>query len=226
MVSHRPDEVDPTGNNDGGTRHHAQLRAKFEAASPDIYAKLRPFEKGEYRCIENVEKADILPTGTRFFNEFLSYGIPRSAVAQQVRQNWFNRAYEKLKDCQVVFCDPDTGPPPQCMLGKAHTKKGPKYAYPEEISTHLKSGQSVIVIRFIRQYGGGVEKAIRDTFDLLKTKNGVPTSGGFAVEFPRRRNSTYFILPAAGHEDMLRGAINVLVDNPDRRKLFKLHSPL
>lgn len=221
----RPDEVDPPGNSDGRTRHHAQLRAEFETAAPDIYAKLRPFEKDEYRCIENVEEADILPTGTCFFNEFLSYGIPKCAVAQQVRQDWFNRAHEKLKDCQLVFCDPDTGPPPLCMLGKAHTKKGPKYAYPEEISAHLKSGQSVIVIRFIRQYRGGVEQAIRDTFDLLKAQNGVPKSGGFAVEFPRGRNSTYFILPAIGHEDVLRRAIDALVDNPVRRQLFKLHFP-
>ena len=222
----RPDEVDSTRNNDGTTRHHVQLRADFEAAAPDIYAKLRPFEKEEYRCIENIEEADILPTGTCFFSEFLSYGKPRCVAAQQVRQDWFCRAHKKLRDCQVIFCDPDTGPAPLYMLGKAHRKKGPKYTYPEEISSHLKSGQSVIVIRFIRQYRRGVAQAIRDTFDLLETQNGVPKNRSFAVEFPRGKNSTYFILPAVEHEHLLRHAIDVLVDNPVRRQLFRLHSSL
>ena len=219
----QPDEVDRAGNNDGRTRHHAQLPDQFEAAAPDIYAGLRPFDEDDYQSIENVEKAGILPIGTCFFNEFLSYGVPRSAVAQQIRQDWFNRAFEKLRDCQIVFCDPDTGPSPLSMLDKRHTKKGPKYAHPEEICAHLNSGQSVIVIRFIRQYRGGVEQAIRDTFHLLGTQYGVPKSRGFAVEFPRGKNSTYFILPTIDHEDALRRAIEVLKDNPVYRLLFNLY---
>ena len=218
----RPEEVDPKENKDGRTRHHVRLTDVYKDAAPDIYKKLRPFENDEYRCIENLEKADLFQTGTHFFSEFLSFGIPRSTDARQIRHDWCDQATETLKDCQLVFCDPDTGPSSTSMLGKAHTKTGPKYAYPEEISAHLNAGQSVIVIRFIRQYKGGVEQAVRDTFELLEEQNALQNRG-FALEFPSGRNSTYFVLPAVDHEYELFRAFDMLADSRVG-SLFKQHS--
>jgi hypothetical protein len=108
------------------------------------------------------------------------------------------------------------------MLRRAHTKKGPKYTYPDEISAHLNEGQSVIVVRFIRQYRGGVEQAVRDTIKLLEAHSAVRKLG-FALEFQSGRNSTYFILPVKDHEYALRGAIDALKDGPAGR-LFKQHA--
>lgn len=218
----RPEEVDIKENKDGGTRHHARLPTVFENVAPDIYENLRQFENDENRCIEKLENAGLFKTGTCFFSEFLSFGKPRLATASKIRHDWCHRAKEKLKDIQLVFCDPDTGPSPQSMLGKSHYKIGPKYAYPEEISAYLKAGQSVIVIRFIRQYRGGVERCVRDTFQLLKEQNAIENTG-FALEFPSGRNSTYFILPAADHEDALRCAVDAFVESR-AGQLFQLHS--
>ncbi len=87
---------------------------------------------------------------------------------------------------------------------------------------HLNSGQSVIVIRFIRQYKGGVEKAVRDTFELLEEQNSIDNLG-LAVEFPSGKNATYFILPAADHKDVLYHAIDTLADSRIG-SLFKRHT--
>ncbi len=136
-----------------------------------------------------------------------------------------------LKDCEIVFLDPDTGPAPSSMLRKAHTKTGPKYAYPEEIRQHLDAGQSVIVVRFIRQYRGGIEAAVRDTFKILEDHESI-RNRGFAIEFPSGRNSTYFVLPQPNHEDVLSRAIGDLMkDEADEAEqlckagqLYKLRS--
>lgn len=218
----RPEEVDRKDNSDGETRHHARLPHEFENAAPEIYRKLRLFEEDNHRCIENLENAGVFLNDTIFFNQFISFGKPRSQDAPQIRRDWFDRALEKLKDCQVVFLDPDTGPAPSSMLRKAHTKSGPKYAYPEEIAAHLNAGQSVIVVRFIRQYRGGIEKAVRDTFEFLEEHESI-RNRGFAIEFPSGRNSTYFFLPLPDHEDALCRAIGDLM-NREAGRLYKQHS--
>jgi hypothetical protein len=74
----------------------------------------------------------------------------------------------------------------------------------------------------VRQYRGGVEQAVRDTFKLLEKQNAI-LNIGFAVEFPSGRNSVYFVLPAISHECALRRAIDALLGTPMER-LFKLHS--
>ena len=153
-------------------------------------------EKDDQRSIENLEKTGILLNNTIFFNNFLSFGKPRLRDAPQIRSKWFGRASETLKGCEIVFLDPDTGPAPLSMLRKAHTKTGPKYAYPNEVRQHLDAGQSVIVVRFLRQYKGGVEAAVKDTFEILENHESI-RNRGFTIEFPSGRNSTYFFASPA-----------------------------
>ena len=205
-----PNEVDKHSNRDGLTRHHTKLPHNFRDASPFIYDKLRLFEIDENRRLENIENTGILLNETRFFGDFLSFGSTRKADAFRIRQDWFRRAQDKLSGCELVFLDPDTGPAPQSKLGKAHTKTGPKYAYPDEIGAHIRAGQSVIVIRFPRQYRGGVAQVVKDTFKLLEFHAAMKRPG-YALEFPSGRNSLFFVLPAVAHEDVLREAIGTFM---------------
>ncbi len=58
------------------------------------------------------------------------------------RKAWFARLLRRSQGTHLVFLDPDNG------LGATvlpHRKQGVKYAYPAEVRTYLKRGQSVVI---------------------------------------------------------------------------------
>lgn len=96
------------------------------------------------RCVAKVEKRKILPEDTLFYNAMLGYP-PNSTVAvrKNIRDSWVKTGFELLRDCDIVFFDPDNGL--QVMTHSRYNQRGIQYAFDDEIAGYYKRGQSIII---------------------------------------------------------------------------------
>ncbi len=102
-----------------------------------LLEKLRPFEKQEYRTLENFEKDRILPEDTLYFK--------RKVSAMDGRLKWHTQAISALSQADLIFLDQDNGfeIEPRSMMGKTH-----KYALYSEAVDYFNRGKIVIGIQF------------------------------------------------------------------------------
>lgn len=132
-----PEAVDQLGNNDGEKRHHLK-GGVWQQADPDLFGKIHRFEDHVNRRLANVEKWELLPSGTVYFEQ---------NVCRVDRQAWHEQALASLADAELVFLDPDNG----FEVKSATARVRPKYARYEEVAAYLDRGQAVLAIQFARQ---------------------------------------------------------------------------
>lgn len=156
---------DEQGNFDG--KHISYLvdnnhnHKRFKNCDGELYKKLQKIVKprevggntiatGE-RKVSKVEKGEILPNGTIFYNSRLSLENITNRLKE--REEWVAVGFEKLKDCDVIFFDPDNGFPPYnnnnnekgyYSPGK-HQERSRKYVYYDELVEYYEGGQSLII---------------------------------------------------------------------------------
>lgn len=95
------------GKNDGKHVKYLREPERWKHLDPEVYEALRKVVEGP-RVIHALENASILP-GARFANELLRHDAPAYAEREIWRKQWFERTLGNLKDCQIVFADPDNG---------------------------------------------------------------------------------------------------------------------
>ena len=81
-----PEAVDQLGNNDGEKRHHLK-GGVWQQADPDLFGKIHRFEDHVNRRLANVEKWELLPSGTVYFEQ---------NVCRVDRQAWHEQALASL----------------------------------------------------------------------------------------------------------------------------------
>ena len=140
-------------NSDGG--HIAYLLKGDSCREYDpilfdkLYSIVKPEESGTrvvsrgQREVSALEKAEILSRGTVFYSKILDLSLGG-------RDQWVENGLDALKDCEIVFFDPDNGFPPikNCdfdVSAPKTSKKSMKYAYHEELIRYFERGQSLIV---------------------------------------------------------------------------------
>jgi hypothetical protein len=174
--------VPAEGNNGDGSKIQyltlpADRAAFFRECDPALFDTLREVVAGGSRSTEMVRDASVLPTGTTFFAEPLTFtSLERNGKARRsYREAWLQGACEATQKCELVFLDPDNG------IGKTiapHAKQGVKYTYPAEVSAFLDRGQSVVVYHHLgrqgtareqmkRQFGHFTQRAEWSVFALL-----------------------------------------------------------
>jgi len=125
---------------------------KYRDCDPYLYDALAKIVRSGQRSVEFVRQRGILPRGTRFFEDALTFeGMPNigsraRAARLDHRAQWLERAMLATRDADIVFLDPDNG----IESGtQNHTSKGPKYVYFDEIQPYLSRGQSVVVYHYM-----------------------------------------------------------------------------
>ncbi|MDP7619542.1 MAG: hypothetical protein QF652_04775 [Dehalococcoidia bacterium] len=108
-----PDET----HNDDGKHIDYLARSKenltrFRVCDPQLFDRLGAvLSRG--RKVANVEQGDVLPADTRYFNRPLSFqdlhGRPSREARLSRRAEWSEAAVRELRQCEVVFLDPDNG---------------------------------------------------------------------------------------------------------------------
>ena len=94
--------------------------------------------EGEKRSVEQLENLQLLKYGT-YYHELL---LEPATVDLGYRKRWHENAMETMKDCDIVFLDPDNGLLPKSV--SRGSKKSIKFVLEEEIIDYCMQGQSVI----------------------------------------------------------------------------------
>lgn len=112
------------------------------------------------RCVAEVERLNLLP-GANFAGDLLHTDIPPAKWRQrrEWRQAWFNDVMAVLRDCDIVFADPDNG----LCLDKRYRASRKKYLkrLPIAEALQLSKGRTAVLYHHNTRRPGGHRKEIR-----------------------------------------------------------------
>jgi len=194
--------------------------AFFRECDPALYDLLQHVVTGRGRDIQSVAESGMLPAGTIFFGEPLTFsGVERSEKARRShRAAWLDAAHKTTAACDLVFLDPDNG------LGGTvlpHRKQGIKYAYPSEARAYLERGQSVVIYHHLGRRGNARQQIMRQFRRLVR-----PGAHGavFALLYHRGTARAFFVIESSSHEVQLLDRARDMLSGPWSRH-FDLVTP-
>ena len=178
---------------------------RFAACDEDLYNKLaRIVQAGS---VSAVEQGEVLPPNTVFFSETIGLG--------PTREEWLHQAAERMKDCEVVFLDPDTGlkDSPQ----RSDDARFREYAYLDEVSKFAGYGgdRSVVIYHHLGQQRGHKLKHDEEIADqLTRLRQQFPKRSPFALRFRPYSPRAFLVVPAPAHGELLRGRAKAFLQTP------------
>jgi hypothetical protein len=208
--------ADESHNNDGGKIQYLRedKSPSFETCDPELYRKLHTLVSNNRRTLDAIERANILPFGTMFFDEELTFRGLNGGSAQRARidsrNGWTARALCATAKCDVVFADPDNGL--ECKSVGPYHRLGPKYAFQDELLPIIDRGQTLVVYHHTCRQGPA-DLQIRER--LQKLRSGRPqTCGLLGLRFRRGNSRAFLIAPALGHFTLIRRRVEQLLASP------------
>ena len=165
-----PDEAH---NRDGRHREYLERPDEWRRFDSELFDALLKINAGERPNVGSIESAGLFAKAA-----FASDEIPCSAkpyaLRQAARLQWLANVTKQLKDCDLLFIDPDNGIAPR-GLRKTRRKAG-KSVFIDEIAALRETKRSILVYHHQSMRRGGHEKEFRHLSDLLKS-SGLRVSG-------------------------------------------------
>ena len=196
---------DETHNGDG--RHIAYLKNDaFRVCDEQLWSVLGQIVNTGKRQVSALECPDILQAS--YYSQVLDFSGINKAERQVLRWEWHNRAIQQLKDCDIVFVDPDNG---LIVPSAEGTPKSNKFVLPLELAEYYRVGASVIYYQ---------HKARRpDEFYAAQNKSliesGVfPGAVGLGLKFRTTSQRYYFFLIQPKHLPTISACVGRLVNIP------------
>jgi hypothetical protein len=174
---------------------------RFRRCDPALFDALQGTVRNGARSVRSIREQAVLPPDMVFYEKSLSFdgmpGIgPAAAKARlEHRSNWVQGALEATQGCDVVFADPDNG----LESGTPrHRRKGPKFAYYDELAPYLQRGQSLVVYHHLhRSYP--TSEQVRERLVQIGERLGE----AFALLYKRGTLRVFFVVPSEAHWRML-----------------------
>ena len=120
------------------------------------------------------------------------------------RERWLKGAYDAVKECEVVFLDPDNGL--EVKSASMFSKKGPKYTFLSDLNQYWKNNKSLVIYQHLSRGSKKKEqlkyraKQIKEHFVNEGLK---PYSSAFALYYKRISPRFFIVLPSTSHKDAL-----------------------
>ena len=178
----------------------AQNQQRYRVCDPHLYDALQRIVDSGTRSISSIKHGQVLPIGTRFYEAELTFMkgagtglMPREDRVKR-RNTWLQNGLQATIGCDIVFVDPDNGL--EVQVGP-YDKRGPKYAFYEELSPFLRRNQSVVIYHHIGRRGSALEQ-------IWERKAQIETQlGHTALVFLYHRGSAraFFVVPTATHAE-------------------------
>lgn len=189
---------DEKGKGDGGHVPSDKNRNWLRPCDPPLFDSLHDIVERGPREVASICKRELLPRGTNYFEEELSFnrmpanGLQAMEKRLAYRAAWLSRALDRTRGCDLVFFDPDNGLE---VKAKAHTKKGPKYTYFEELAPFYERGQSLVIYQHIhRRTGETAQIQIHKQFAEIREHIG--SEDAFALLYHRGTARAFFVVPS------------------------------
>lgn len=217
---------DGKGNGDGSHIGYLWPEAKnsneLRTCDPPLYDALGDLVCGGNRSVAAVRERGVLPAGTTFYEEPLSFSeMPwRGPKTEQARlghrEEWLQGALSQIQDCDVVFADPDNGLEAKSV--KLHEKEGPKYAFTDELEPYVDRGQSLVVYHS-PHYGAPVKEQICERLAMVRESLGP----ALALRYHRGSARVFFVLPSGKHAECIGKRARQFAEDPCWSQHFTLY---
>jgi len=174
-------------------------RRRFRECDEELYDALAEIVSQKGRCVANVADDGILGADAALHDEPLTYAdLPRYGSAAKEtrltrRKEWFQRALEAVRGCDVVFVDPDNGL--ECKSVERHHAKGPKYAYLEDLNRIADRGHSLLVYHHLSRNGRHREQ-IEDWRERISAELGLSGDRVLVAWCKPYAGRAFFIIPS------------------------------
>lgn len=206
--------------NDGGMTSYLQESSTsgklLRRCDPDLFALLGSIVNRGVRSVESIARMSVLPRGTIFYAEPLTFehlpwtGPESKAVRLAHRAKWLTRALDGTQTSNLVFFDPDNGLE---VKVKPHQKKGPKYAYYDELMPFYERGQSLVIYQHIhRKRNETAEIQVDQRLRVIRERIG--NADTFALLYHRGTARAFFVVPSRDHQRMLLERAQEFVRGP------------
>lgn len=128
---------DESCNNDG--KHLGYLDdKKFRGCDDELLNALAYMLEQGTRSVKEIEKLNLLRTCTYYHEKIADPKSPKG----NARGEWHQKGLDALKECELVFLDPDNGMIPKSV--STGSEKSIKYVLLEEILDYFEAGHSVV----------------------------------------------------------------------------------
>lgn len=208
-----PDEAH---NSDGRFVDYLDLSARnqerFRACDPFLYDAFRRIVLSGARNVASIRDEGILPSGTRFYDDLLTFGDIGGGSAKlrldrvERRTLWLEGALRATAVCDVVFLDPDNGL--EVGVG-SHQLRGPKYAFFEELLPFVQRDQSLLVYHHVSRRGKALDQ-VKDRLAQIKDRLG---RHAFAMLYHRGSARAFFVVPAPRHYEVLTSRARIFLES-------------
>ncbi|NYZ11603.1 hypothetical protein HL658_03505 [Azospirillum sp. RWY-5-1] len=204
-------------------------KPEYSLCDPGLYYEMRRLlisEDGgpvpERRRVATVEQSSILPSGTAFYGEPLSFSNNTTPAFRLAARNaWVQRALSATAGYEVVFLDPDNGV--ECSSARRTNNNGTKYTFWDEVKAFSSRGQSVVVYHHLNRTA-----AVKVQVATLATefRRRMPGSTDVsALVFRRGTCRAYFIVAVPDHHERIRNRVRQMLTGPWSRH-FELAASL
>jgi len=193
--------------------HSTKNNNQFRQCDPKLYDALDIIRKKD-RNVSSIRKSGILPPGTVFYEEPLTFegttaNSPRACRKRiAYRNRWVQDALSATKNCDIIFIDPDNG----LEAGtKRHQKRGPKYVFFDELEPYCKRGQSLIIYHHTSRRGTA-EEQVRER--LAQIDERLNSSTTFALLYHRGSSRAFLLVPSEKHKSILTEKVEQFMQGP------------
>ena len=205
-----PDEIH---TNDG--KHISYLNPtpqnyrRFRECDPELYDTLQQLVDAGQRNVGAVERSNILGSDTTYYSRPLTYeGIQTSSQRLAFREAWMSEAMEAVKDCDLVFVDPDNGL--ECGIGKQN-RSGVKYAYHDEVNRLVQAGKGVLIYHHLSRRGNAVVQATTQMSRMAEHfKRPLQRH---ALQYHRGSARLFLLIPEPGQYAQVRSAVSSFLES-------------
>ena len=201
---------DESHNEDGKHTTYLEKPEDYRDCDPGLFDGLRSLLHGPGpRAVRRIERSslELLPHGTKYVSKPLT---------REGRSEWLSRAIEKVRDCDVVFLDPDRGFQPPSV--KAGEKNAVQYVLWKEAERFAESHEQQTLVFY---HHLNRTKPWPDQVDEKVHEIGSRVAGGDAaipVLFKRGTGRVFFVLPSEKHRDLVTSRVLGMVNDAHWRK--------
>ncbi len=196
---------DESHNEDGKHTTYLDKPEEYRDCDPELFDGLKSLldEPGP-RAVSKIERPglELLPRNTKYVSE---------PLAREARSEWLDRAIEKVRDCDVVFLDPDRGFQPLSV--QAGHKNAVQYVLWDEAERFAGSQRRQTLVCYhhlnrTKPWPEQIDEKIREIGSRI-----VGGDAAIPVLFRRGTGRVFFVLPSEQHHDLVASRVRAMAED-------------
>ncbi len=196
-----PDE----GHNDDGKHISYLKKHAYRSCDPCLFDGLKLLLDDGQRCVSKIQRSNLLPDETTFFDTFLSYdGMPIAGFENKqarltARRKWLLNALDAVENRDIIFLDPDNGF--QVKSVERHADKGVKYVFWDEVKQFSDEDKTLVIYHHLNRT---MKSRDQIAVKLNEFRSNMPRGDAvMPLLFKRGSHRVFFIIPSNTHRSLI-----------------------